>query len=285
MDKFYRISPTRHGWGYGYGFFSNYRICLEQLILHKESGMDTIPYIDWSGTTWVEGFNPFESTHIVNDYNPFDQWFDQQIPQPGDEIIECTIPSNPDILDHSKDYFDSPDQLHRQQLVDKQYLKIKQPILDKVSAIWDKEFAGHTVLGVMARGTENYFHHPMYGIFTVDDYIKGIQKILQDNPQITKIFLASEDMEYISAMHAAFPQSYFIPDVFRTTDETMEYMNAVHCWMNVSTKRNNHCKLLGEETIIQAKLLSKCDYIFGKHGGVIAGSVLWNEKLKRIFKI
>ena len=42
--------------------------------------------------------------------------------------------------------------------------------------------------------------------------------MLKDNPQITKLFLASEDMDYISAMHAAFPQSYFMPDVFRKTD-------------------------------------------------------------------
>ena len=62
MKTFYNISPTNHGWGYGYGFFSNYRICLEQLIHHDETNGVGIPYIDWDRTTWIEGFNPFEST-------------------------------------------------------------------------------------------------------------------------------------------------------------------------------------------------------------------------------
>ena len=285
MNKFYRITPTRHGWGYGYGFFSNYRICLEQLMIHRESGANTIPYVDWSGTTFVEGFNPFESIHISNNYNPFDQWFDQQIPQPNDEIIECTIPSNPDILHHGKDYFDEPIQLRRQQAADKQYMRIKQPILDEIDSIWNREFEGHTVLGVMARGTEYNFHHPMYGVFGVEDYIVEISNILKQNPQITKLFIASEDMEYVEALSKAFPNSYFMPNVFRRTDETIEYINTVHCWPNVSTKRLNQCELLGVETIIQAKLLGKGDYLFGRLSGVLAGAVLWNKNLKQVYKI
>jgi hypothetical protein len=125
----------------------------------------------------------------------------------------------------------------------------------------------------------------MYGIFDVNDYIREIKKILDNNPQITKLFLASEDMEYIESLHKAFPNSYFMPNVFRRTDETMEYINHVHCWPNVSTKRENHCKLLGEETIIQTKLLGKCDYLFGRLSGIFTGAVLWNDNLKQVFKI
>jgi hypothetical protein len=111
------------------------------------------------------------------------------------------------------------------------------------------------------------------------------QKILLENPEITKLFIVSEDMNYINELHKAFPDSYFIPNVFRRTDETDEYINRVHCWPNVSTKRPDHCKLLGEETIIQTKLLGKCDYLFGRLSGVFAGAVLWNENIKKVFKI
>lgn len=285
MNKFYSIPPTNHGWGFGYGFFSNYRICLEQLMYHHDSGNDAIPYIDWSRTTFVEGFNPFESTENIPDGNPFDLWFDQIIPQEGDSVVRCTNASDPNRYDHAKHYFDEPEQLKRQQAIDSLYIKPKQYILDKIDEIYEKELKGHVVLAVMARGTEYNLHHPMYGVFDVNDYIIEIQKILDANPQITKLFLASEDMEYITALHAAFPSSYFIPDVFRRTDETMEYINHVHCWPNVSTKRADHCKLLGEETIIQARLMGKCDYLFGRLSGVFTGAVLWNDNLKQIFKI
>ena len=285
MKTFYNIKPTNHGWGFGYGFFSNYRACLEQLIDYHEKNGSAIPYVNWDRTTWIEGFNPFESTIINISYNPFDQWFDQEIPNEQDTIIQCNEPLRPDIIHHGKHYFDEPEQLKRQQTIDKLYIKPKQYIVDKINEIYDKEFNGHIVLGVMARGTEYNLHHPMYGLFNVNDYIREIKKILEDNPQITKLFIVSEDMEYINALYEAFPSSYFMPDVFRRTDETIEYINRVHCWPNVSTKRENHCKLLGEETIIQTKLLGKCDYLFGRLSGVLAGAVLWNENIKKLFKI
>jgi hypothetical protein len=284
-NKFYIIPPTNHGWGFGYGFFSNYRICLEQLIYHHESGNDAIPYIDWSNTTFVDGFNPNESTENIPVGNPFDLWFDQTIPKEGDIITRCKNGSDPNRYDHAKHYFDEPDELKRQQNIDRLYIKPKQYILDKINEIYEKELKNEVVLGAMARGTEYNLHHPMYGVFDINDYIREIKKILKENPQITKLFLASEDMEYITALHNEFPASYFIPDVFRRTDETMEYINRISYWMNVSTKRENHCKLLGEETIIQTKLLGKCDYLFGRLSGIFAGAVLWNENYKKIFKI
>jgi hypothetical protein len=283
--EIYKIQPINHGWGYGYGFFSNYRICLEQLIHHHETGNTGIPYIDWGGTTWVEGFNPFVSKTLIRNENPFDFWFDQITPNENDIITNCTYGPRPDLIDHAKHYFDDELQLKRQQTIDKLYLKPKQFLTDKINEIYEKEFKGHVVLGIMARGTEYNLHHPMYGVFDVNDYIREIKKIIDDNPQITKLFVVSEDMEYVNEIVSSFPSSYFIPNVFRRTDEDIEYINRVHCWPNVSTKRENHCKLLGEETIIQTKLLGKCDYLFGRLSGVLAGAVLWNENIKQLFKI
>ena len=287
MSNYSIITPTKHGWKYGYGFFSNYRICLEEIIAHHESGAESIPYIDWSNTTWVEGFNPFESLDIKPHQNPFNLWFDQPIIKDIDNTeINKYNPSNyGTIIDHAQHYFDNPTQLNRQQNIDKFYLKPKQYILDKVDKIYKEEFEGHVVLGIMARGTEYNLHHPMYGVFDVNDYIREIGKILNEHPEITKLFIVSEDMEYVEALDKAFSSSYFIPDVFRRTDETIEYINKVQCWPNVSTKRVDHCKLLGEETIIQTKLLGKCDYLFGRLSGILAGAVLWNENIKQVFKI
>jgi len=285
MKTFYSISPTNHGWGYGYGFFSNYRICLEQLIHYENINGSASPYIDWTKTTWAEGFNPFESTNFNFTYNPFDLWFDQEIPSEYDRIEKCTLGPRPDLIHHAKDYFDEKESLEIQQTVDRKYIKIKKDILDKVDEIYQNELEGHVVLGVMARGTEYNFHHPMYGVFNAHDYIREIEKILNESPDITKIFIVSEDTQYVNEIKKYFPSSFFVPDVFRRTDETDEYINKIHCWPNVSTKRENQCRLLGKETIIQTKLLSKCDYLFGRHSGVLCGAVLWNENIKKIFKI
>lgn len=286
MNNFTKITPTKHGWKYGYGFFSNYRICLEELIAHHESNNSEIPYVDWSNTTWVEGFNPFESKNIPPHSNPFDQWFEQPTPNQTDIITLNSYPPSKygTIIDHSQDYFNS-DELKRQQTIDRLYLKPKQFILDQINTIYQKEFKDEIVLGVMLRGTEYPLHHPFYGKFTIEDYIGNIKDILTAHPEITKIFVASEDGDYISRIQEEFPLSYSVPNVFRKTDETLEYINRVHCWPNVSTKRKNHCKLLGEETIIQTKLLGKCPYLFGMHSGIFAGAILWNENIQKIYKI
>lgn len=283
--EYYKIVPTNHGWGFGYGFFSNYRICLEQLIHHHESGDSKVPYIDWGGTTWVEGFNPFESEILIPNGNPFDFWFDQQVPTEADNVTLCVRKSNPNSFDHAKHFFDEPSELNRQQSIDSKYLKVKQHITDKIDEIYEKEFKGYTVLAVMARGTEYNLHHPMYGVFDVNDYIREIGVVLKDRPDITKLFIVSEDTEYIEAITKAYPNSYFVPDVFRRTDETMEYINRVHCWPNVSTNREDHCKLLGEEVIIQAKLMGKSDYLFGRLSGVFTGAVLWSENIKEVIQL
>lgn len=283
--EYYKIVPTNHGWGFGYGFFSNYRICLEQLIHHHESGDSKVPYIDWGGTTWVEGFNPFESEVLIPNGNPFDFWFDQQVPSEADNVTLCVRKSNPNSFDHAKHFFGEPSELNRQQSIDSKYLKVKQHITDKIDEIYEKEFKGHTVLAVMARGTEYNLHHPMYGVFDVNDYIREIGVVLKDIPDITKLFIVSEDTEYIEAITKAYPNSYFVPDVFRRTDETMEYINRVHCWPNVSTNREDHCKLLGEEVIIQAKLMGKSDYLFGRLSGVFTGAVLWSENIKEVIQL
>ena len=287
MKTYSLITPTKHGWHYGYGFFSNYRICLEELIHHHESGSTDIPYISWANTTWVEEINPFENKIEPSNINPFDFWFEQPKININDIIkINEYLPSNyGTIIDHAQHYFDKPNELNRQQNIDKLYIKPKKYILDKINEIYDIEFKGHIILAIMARGTEYNLHHPMYGIFGVDDYIKEINKILEEHPEITKLFIVSEDMAYIDALTKAFPNSYFTPNSFRRTDETMEYINHVHCWPNVSKKRKDHCRLLGEEVIIQSKLMGKCDYLFGRLSGMLAGGVLWNENIKKVFKI
>ena len=287
MKTYSLITPTKHGWHYGYGFFSNYRICLEELIHHHESGSVETPYISWANTTWVEEINPFENKLGPSDINPFDFWFEQPIINSDDVVKNNEYPPHQygTIIDHAQHYFDNPIELNRQQSIDKLYIKPKQYILDKIDEIYEKEFKGHVVLALMARGTEYNLHHPMYGVFGVEDYIKEVSKILEENPEITKLFIVSEDMEYIDALTKAFPNSYYMPNVFRRTDETMEYINHVHCWPNVSKKREDHCRLLGEEVIIQAKLMGKSDYLFGRLSGMLAGGVLWSENIKKVFKI
>lgn len=282
--KFLRVTPTNFGWGYGYGFFSNYRVCLQQLITNHR-GKKLIPYIDWRNTTWVEGVDPMQSTSMPkNQVNPFDYWFEQQIPRNIDKVKFSKEKINPTIIDHSLNYF-KDERLLEQQAVDKLYIKPKAFITDKIREIYKSEFEGEVVLGVMARGCEYNLHHPFYGVFGIDEYVEEVRTILDKRPDITKIFIVSEDSHYIERFKNEFSSVYYLKDVFRRTDETEEYMNKYHHWCNISKKRENHTKLLGEEVIVQTKLLGMSDYLIGRNSGIFCGAVLWSENIKEIFNL
>lgn len=283
MKTFYKISPLQRPEAYGSGFFSNYRVCLEKIMLHLERKDEGIPYVDWNHTLWLDRWNPIETWIPPVSYNPFDYWFEQEIPETSDNIImgQWEVPF---IIDHTKDYFKYGN-IEPQRSVDEQYMIPKKYILDKIETIYEKELKNEVVLGVMARGCEYNHYHPMYGIFQIDDYVREIIKILKEHPEITKLFIVSEDSEYVERLSKEFPNSYFMPDVFRRTDETMDHMNSIFFWPNISTKRENQNQLLGEEVIIQTKLLGKCDYLFGRHTGVLAGAILWGKNIKQLFKI
>ena len=297
MKNYYIISPIFNEGGIGSGFFSNYRIVLEKLIQFNKSNLDYVPYINWANTTFVDGFDPIiENGNVIggdmvfdDTNNPFDQWFEQENPYYLNKnevnIINSPLHRNM-MIDHSKTYFEDLEFLKSQQLIDKLYIKPKEYILEKINEIYEKEFKNEVVLGVMARGSEyNFWHGDIYGVYTVDDYVLKINEILKDNPSITKLFIVSDETKYVEELSKKFPNSYFLPDIFRRTDETDEYINRVPCWMNVSKKRENHCKLLGEETIIQTKLLSKCDILFGRKSGIVAGAILWNENIKELITL
>jgi len=284
METYYNISPT-NGINFGNGFFSNYRIILSKLIFFHENNISGLPYIDWGDTAWVEGYNPFNGDILVKKENPFNFWFEQSNPN-NDDIVKTIPDFNPhDIINHSIDYFNNSTELLRQRKIDLTYLKLKQHILDKIESIYEKNLKNHITLGVIARGCEFSHYHPNYGVFGIQDFIDKIRKVLDENKQITKIFLVSEDLNYIEILKNEFPDTYHVPDVFRRTDETIEYMNRVYLWPNVDTKRPNQNELLGEETIIQTKLLGKCDYLLGMHSGVFCGALLWGENIKQIFKM
>ena len=122
-------------------------------------------------------------------------------------------------------------------------------------------------------------------MFGIEEYILEIKKFLDEHPEITKIFAVSEDSHYVDRINTEFNNVFYLKDVFRRTDETEEYMNKVHYWCNVSKKRTNHTRLLGEEVVIQTKLLGMCDYLIGRNSGVFCGAVLWGKNIKEIFVV
>ena len=234
---------------WGSGFFSNYFCVISMLYEVEELGYE--PYVDFTNTAFVEDYNPyFDESAPINTENPWDWWFYQKPLEIDSEHIFIQYSNNR--FNVNKKIWESSELSKARYLKDK-YTILRKPILDSVSSFFNKNFANRVVLGVMARGTEMNRIHPEYGNQTVHDYIKETKAVLKKHNEIDCIYLVTEDSATISAFQKEFPDLIYNKDVFRRTNEPLDYTISYPLWPCLDKSREKHCKILGEEIVKQPK--------------------------------
>ena len=120
------------------------------------------------------------------------------------------------------------------------YTVIQDHILESVNLFYTYNFTNKIVLGVMARGTEMNKIHPEYGNQSIKDYIKKTKKVLKKHNEINCIYLVSEDSETIIQFQKEFSNLIYNKDVFRRTNESLEYTIKYPLWPCLDKSRENH---------------------------------------------
>lgn len=258
---------------FGWGFFSNYFRVLTHIKASISQELE--PWVDLRNTAFV--YNPYTDLVPVDPPNPWDWWFDQS--SLGDSNL-IDVYCNYNEFDHSSRLWGRPDIPILREIANK-HIKIKGYILDQIDKIFNCEFKNKTILGVMARGCEMNHGHPEFGNQTIETWILKIKEVLNEK-KIDRIFIVTEDSHYLPIFEQNFDNIFYL-DVFRRTDETLEYVNQNILWAILNTKRENHCRLLGEECLIQALLLGKCDYLIGKQCGTTNAAIFYSENLKDVY--
>ena len=139
-------------------------------------------------------------------------------------------------------------------------LKIKQPILDKIS-LFDKYF-DKKVLGVHKRGTDSDEHRP---IISMDGYFKQIDENINNYDYL---YVCSDEQFAIDAFKDRYKDKIFLYDnAFRSNSKI-----PIH-------KFSNECEPYkkGEDVLIEAILLSKCDYLLLADSNVAFFSIYYND--------
>lgn len=150
--------------------------------------------------------------------------------------------------------------------VDK-YIKIQQEILDEVKSI--KLNWGENILGLHIRGTDmkNTSNHPIP--VSLERYKKEVDEML-DNYEVNKIFCCTDEEEILQYFLNAYKKLIVHTSSLRSLDGL-----AVHT--NKEIVREHHNYLLGKEVLIDALLLSKCDYLICGHSNVAYGAMVFNK--------
>ena len=156
-------------------------------------------------------------------------------------------------------YYDFP----RSQKLAGQFLQIRPEIMALADTFAQEHFQGET-LGVHIRGQEMKTApgHPVPP--SIDEMLARAESMQQRHP-IAKIFVVSEEQAYIDAFHRRFGGKAVSSEAFRTYD-TNAYTLAEY-------PRPLHMYRLGRELMLDALLLSRCDYLLaGGMGGLAFGS-------------
>lgn len=241
----------------GNGFFSNIRGTIA--AMYECDIKNITPYVNWSSS-------------IYKDNKHGDNVWEYYFEQIGDSKTKNKIK-----VPQNREWKRESYARERMNSMIKKYVKIKQPILDKIDNFWVSNVnEGNKVLGVHLRMTDKFnctsHGEPKTGKpVNVDIYIDHIKKYIEKEGDEVKIFLATDSKDGINKMVSTFGDKLFYrDDVIRSTGS-----KSVHHGMG----GDNYKK--GEDVLIDCILLSKCDFLFKGISNVALGALFFNENLEQ----
>lgn len=286
--KYYIISRSAGG----AGFFSNYMWVMGHVIFARKLGY--IPVVDMKNyPTLYSEENPVDGVE-----NAWNYYFENV----GSVTLEEAYASGKYVMGkdmplhkYEGKYCIGNYRFPTKKAVDyyapiiKRNLVIKKDLLDSFENEWDEKVGpGGQVLGIHVRGTDmkNNLGHPMPASIQV--FMERAMKILEENPSITKVFLATDEINVKEHFEEVFRNSgcsLFINDAFRVWDTGEEKHVGIH-ETEVLDARPFHKYLLGKEVLKDAYFLNRCDYLLCGHSNITNVVLLWNcNKFKKVLCI
>lgn len=277
--KYYIISRSAGG----AGFFSNYMWVLGHVIFAKKLGY--IPVVDMENYSTLYS----EDEPVDGEKNAWNYYFEnvgsislKEAYDSGSYVMGEDAPLHKYEGRYCIGGYRYPTQKaieYYAPIIEKNIV-VKEELLDGFEKEWSKNVSeGEKVLGIHVRGTDmkNNLGHPMPA--AISAYLENAKKILADNPDITKVFLATDECNTIEAFRKEFEGTkwgLFMTDAFRIWDTGEEKRTGVH-EIQVENARPMHKYLLGKEVLNDAYFLKKCDYLLCGHSNISNVVLLWNH--------
>lgn len=148
-------------------------------------------------------------------------------------------------------------------LIVEKYIRIRPEISEKVERFCQQYFADFFILGVHYRGTDKKKEAPRV---SYKDVFQAVSvRLPKDQPY--KIFVATDEEPFLEAIRTEFPGSILAIDAERSTGKI-----GIHFF-----KKNQY--EVGEAAVIDALLLSKCDFLIRTSSNLSLWSTYFNPTL------
>jgi hypothetical protein len=269
-----------------YGLFSNFLHTLQHLYLSEVR--KRIPIVDWR-ICWYRQEEPYFGVKAnVWEYyfEPVSSYRMEDIDQEKDHVKHVhkyikgrRIHEEPEgcwDYQHSPptDCLYSPSYEARSFVnsLIKKYVKIKPRIQKRVDVFYKNNMEGHKILGIHIRGCRDVADearpHPL------NKYVKRIRKYLSDDLD-ARVFIATDYEPYLQYFINIFKDKVIFCDSLRSSSG----FSAVCGFKTGRSSKNRGGPIPGEEVIIEASLLSKCDLFFHSDSQVSSTVLYLNPEL------
>jgi len=229
----------------GAGFFSNLAFVNHHLLIAEK--LKLIPVVDMENYQTIYNCKK----KINGTYNSWLYYFKQVSKYSLKEVYQS---KNVIICDNraniSKYINDISLATPEHRKIFNKYIQINKEILEKVKKTAFQKFRNKKILGVHYRGSDQkksgYQPHP-----ATEKQMLNATRMLLDKFKFDKIYLCTEDTDYLEVYKKNFGKKIIYSDVPRTTDDK-DLFDGI---------KNNHRYEIGRGNLIDMLLLSKVDYL------------------------
>jgi hypothetical protein len=247
------------------GFFSSFLAVLNNLAWADKVG--NTPVVQWNEISYYyqpEGYN--------GSYNPWEYYFapvSEETYRPGDKLHQwCCAPDSSTIWSSffsDLDQFNAETRFEGKALIDK-YIRIHPSILEKVDQFYQQKIAKKFTIGIHLRGTDRYTKQAKTAM--VRDTIDAALRIAKETGKKCQFFIATDEESLLDYAKTNLKGKVLFCDSIRSKDG-----QPIHSASGRSAAQ------LGEEILIEALLLSKCDHFVYSLSCVPLAVLLFNPSL------
>ena len=280
LTKRYYIISRSAG---GAGFFSNYMWVLGHVIFARKLGY--IPVVDMENYPTLYS----EEEPVFGEKNAWNYYFEnvgkvslEEAYASGRYVMGQDMPLHKYEEKYCVGNYRFPTKkaaAYYSPIIEKN-LVLKKNLTDQFEKEWNSRVSKEDkVLGIHVRGTDmkNHLGHPVPA--EVKTYLERARKILSQNPEITKIFLATDECDVKASFENAFEGTkwkLFMNEAFRIWDTGEDKRTGIH-ETKIAKPRALHKYLMGKEVLQDAWFLAKCDYLLCGHSNITNVAILWNN--------
>ena len=247
------------------GFFSSFLAVLNNLAWAEKNGKT--PVVQWNEISYY-----YQPEGVNGSYNPWEYYFEPVSDEryvPGDKLHQwCCAPDGFTIW---ASFFSDPDQFHAQArfqgkaLIDK-YIRIRPSILEKVENFYRQKIAKKFTIGIHLRGTDRYTKQAKNAM--VHDSIEAALRIAKETGKNCQFFVATDEESLLDYAKTHLKGKVLFCDSCRSKDG-----------LPIHSAAGRSAALLGEEILIEALLLAKCDHFVYSLSCIPLAVLLFNPSL------